>query len=190
MLKKNVMLFMVVIAIIAISGAVNAASISIVPDDQTVLLGDIVQIDISGSDFNEGTFGGGLTVDWDPSVLQFVSLSTDPFPGDKFFGSEDTTNASAGSLSFSVGSFFDGAPGPSFDIATLMFNAVGLGNDSLIDLDFLFGDVWVDSNLTELDPQPTLNDGLVTVNAVPIPPAILLLGGGLLGLIGIRRKKS
>jgi hypothetical protein len=30
----------------------------------------------------------------------------------------------------------------------------------------------------------------VTFNQVPIPSAILLLGGGLIGLVGLRRRKS
>lgn len=40
------------------------------------------------------------------------------------------------------------------------------------------------NNLTFLP----LNDFSVTVSSVPVPPAIFLLGSGLIGLIGIRRK--
>jgi hypothetical protein len=189
MLKKIAWHFSLIATILLISGAVNAATISVLPAGQNVLQGANIPIAISGSEFSSGTMGGGLTINWNPSVLQFVSISTNPFPGDKFFGSTDTTTASSGSLNFSVGSFFTGATGPSFDIATLAFTAIGLGS-SLIDLGFKLGDVWVDSDFNELSPQPTLIDGSVQVNAVPIPAAVWLLGSGVVGLVALTRRKK
>jgi hypothetical protein len=37
-------------------------------------------------------------------------------------------------------------------------------------------------------PQDAWIVGAITLEAVPIPPAILLLGSGLVGLVGLRKK--
>ena len=41
-----------------------------------------------------------------------------------------------------------------------------------------------------VDSLDFLDSNLVSVNAVPIPPAVWLFGSGLLGLIGIARRKA
>jgi hypothetical protein len=42
---------------------------------------------------------------------------------------------------------------------------------------------------TLLTQNPTLSGTTVNVNAVPIPGSILLLGSGVLGLVGLSRRK-
>ena len=47
----------------------------------------------------------------------------------------------------------------------------------------------VDNNFSQVVLGPeSFVPGEITVSAVPIPPAIFLLGSGLLGLLGIRRR--
>ena len=60
---------------------------------------------------------------------------------------------------------------------------------SILDIDqFQFGDVYGDEISIEL--LVTGEDGTVFTggSAVPVPPAFLLLGSGLVGMLGIRRK--
>ena len=80
-----------------------------------------------------------------------------------------------------------------FNIYDLVFDAVNTGN-SPVDVGIsLFEDVWWDS--IGLDPlsdadQPRLVDATVTVGAVPVPSAVWLFGSGLIGLVGIARRRK
>jgi hypothetical protein len=97
------------------------------------------------------------------------------FPSGWFdFSTRDTVNAfdSTGTNSFpgntNVGTF---------DIDVILDNWV-LGNQTA-------------QTLTEgVDYQVTLASGQYSITAIPIPSTILLLGGGLAALVGLRRRKS
>ena len=60
---------------------------------------------------------------------------------------------------------------------------------SIADITVSSLDVWSDS-LGVAITAPGVTNGSIQVNAVPIPGAFLLLGSGLIGLVGLRRKLS
>ena len=190
------------------AGLANASTVSINPTDITVTEPTPVFANIAAdfSDVVGGTAQGGVSVFWDPTVLtlneaasgvsaDIVSVLTAQFirdPLDVGFGFE-VVDAAAGSLTFS------------FSLCTLTYGCDALSVFNMYDLVFdtvagstnvdaglsLIGDVfWNDTGTVMLDPQPILSGATVTVNPVPVPAAVWLFGSGLLGLVGVARRRS
>ena len=81
-----------------------------------------------------------------------------------------------------------------FDIATLIF--VALTPQGNTDISFIANQpAWVDANNVDLAPalQPNYVGASITITTpagtVPVPAAIWLFGSGLIGLIGLARRK-
>jgi hypothetical protein len=169
-----------------ISGFANAATITYTPLNPTVTLGDPVTLSIIGEDFTELTNGGNVDLSWDNTILTLDSISdvVITFPGN--FNGKSLTDSDT--IHLSLGDIFGSGPfGPDFNIADILFTATGVGISPIS-----FGTTltnWVVGDSSTLySPQPTFVGGNVTVNAVPIPGALWLLGSGLIGMVGIRRK--
>ena len=74
-------------------------------------------------------------------------------------------------------------------LATLSFTAGSVAGTDTLTIDGLFDD-W-DHGLYYLNGDEDIVSSLdITINPVPIPGAVWLLGSGLLGLVGLRRQKS
>ncbi len=77
-----------------------------------------------------------------------------------------------------------------------VLNSIGELDADYVDLylyNFLYGTDYNTIQVTESDALALIRvyaDGTVVINPVPVPSTMILLGSGLLGLIGIRRKHS
>ncbi len=175
----------------------QAASILVTPSSGSIDLGDTITLTLSGESFTNGSNGGGIDISWDPNVLTLTDLANvdrSLFPGDSFFGKDG--NLTAGRLEDLSVASLTGTTLVAFDIATLTFTANGAGSTAIdLELGSLNAgkDVWTDSSGLN-DAMPTFVDGSVTVTGgtspVPVPPALLLFGSGLIGLGSIARKKK
>ncbi|MBS4051430.1 MAG: hypothetical protein KGZ69_09515 [Methylomonas sp.] len=183
--------------LMASSSASQAAIISFTPDNASVAAGDTIQIKLVGSDFSNGTYGGGLSVSWDASLLSLQSYDTSVFPGDLGLadvGVNTVVDNNAGTLSnLSVASFFDGAPNASFDIAVLTFKGLAAGTSalqaSLGQFTSGFDNIWTDYNNDVISLQFVPSS--LNVTAVPVPGAAWLFGSVLLGGLGaVRRQRA
>jgi len=163
----------------------EAATVSLIPNFTQTSVGDTVTLSIEGSDFTGNTDGGSFQTTWDPAVLQLAGFSVANPPWDLSFVSD--SNPNDGLLdTFSVGTSLAGGTGQAFSIGTLTFDVVGEGTTlvSMID-DPVFGG-WSQPGTV---PITVIYEG-ATVTAVPVPAAVWLFGSGLLGLVGISRRKK
>lgn len=124
---------------------VQAASLALIPAVQSVEVGNAVEIEVVISGLGDvsapslSTFD--LDVNFDPSILAFSSATFgDPILGDQLdllgFGSLTDVTAGAGTvnlfeLSFDLPSDLDSLQPDSFTLATLNFNAIGVGSSPL-----------------------------------------------------------
>ncbi|WP_155325803.1 PEP-CTERM sorting domain-containing protein [Desulfosarcina ovata] len=109
------------------------------------------------------------------------------------FGAVDPTN-----IDGLAGKYKQGYGTP-FDLADLSYDAelLDIDNITYIRIVDIIGDgTYLDSDGDVIyDPYPTSGsagfdlDAIGVINAVPVPAAIWLLGSGLLGIIGIRKRK-
>jgi len=179
------------------SYATSAATIELTPAVVGETVGNSFDLFLKGANFDQGTngstsagtSGGGVTITWDNTIIDLqggLAGLNITFSGDAFFAPAPVLGA--GSLSFSVASL-NGEPLANFDIATLTFDAVMIGGPITTGVEVSLFDVWADfDSLTDMTPTGVGNE--ITINAVPVPAAVWLFGSGLLGLVGVARRRA
>lgn len=174
------------LCVLVSAGTAAAALIEFVPAVPAVFLGDGLEVDvrISGlGDFTSPSLGVfDLDVSFDPTILAPTAVTFGAFLGDPSLFEADTFAALLTGLldffelSFLLDDELDAVQPDSFVLATLSFDAVGLGTSSLVFSDVILGDAFGDplSSVT--------STGSVTVTAIPVPATAWLLLPGLLGV--------
>jgi len=135
--------------------------------------------------FDVAVDAGDFTVSWDPTVLEYTgTVIADP-PWDT--NVVDASSAATGTLDFIILGT-SGSAVTVFDIATLSFNVIGADGDFS---EIAMADAFTGWSAPGAVPVPvTYVDGQVTVTPVPVPAAVWLFGSGLLGLVGMARRKK
>jgi len=183
-------------------GPSSAVSLNFSPSTTTVNVGDSFDIAVVISDLyaadnsREIVSAFDLDVLYDPAVLNATGITFGLSLGDEFFF-EVFNDAifSPGRIDFAALSLLDVAdllvlqPDDSFTLATLSFDAIGLGISSLTfdPVEFPGVDVKGYDPFTPFDLSASTGQGSVTV--VPVPGALILMISGLLSLGVAGRKK-
>ena len=178
---------------------VNAATISLTPSVTNVVVNEAFTLTVEGDGFNTGMSSGGVVLSWDTNFVELTSTLGDitaTLPLGMFDFASFLTPADGSGIAtatISAGGFSDFADGAGhFDFATLSFVAVPPpGTTNVIVSASPFGD-WQDA--TEPFAQPVIitefNPATVNVSAVPVPAAVWLFASGLIGLVGIARRRT
>jgi hypothetical protein len=168
---------------------VQASIVTLSPEKTDWLLGEQVKIDVILDVESDALFAGGLDFFYNTTQLDYLSFAFDAAfntASDAFI--QSPTEGPLGSIlslqfSRSSGNYSNGL------IGTLTFDTftTGTGFGISVAENALYGGFVADGPV-EIDPS--FINASVDVNAIPIPSTILLLGGGLAALVGLRRRKS
>ena len=174
-------------------GTASAATIGFSPASQTVAVGDFLSVDLVISDLGgEIVSAYDLDVVYDASILSAVSVSFGPLLGDEllFEVFNDYDLSVPGLVDLAQLSLLSDAQllalqgGDSFVLATLGFDAVGLGTSSL---DFVF-DAFNDIKGMNAQPLEIVAQS-GAASAVPEPSAAVVFAlGAAVVAAGIRRR--
>ncbi len=203
--KTKIAGHMLGLASLLMASHVNAAMISLTPSVANVDVSDTFAVSVGGTGFDNGATAGGITLTWDASILAISSivlatgLQADGTGtgGTYEWTSLPTTSISSGELN--IDAFFANADlfgnpfpvtGSSFDFLSFDFTVLAVPAINPLDVSIAVSSngLWQDS----LD-QDVVVDFLgtsVTVNPVPVPAAAWLFGSGLIGLVGVARRKQ
>lgn len=163
-------------------GAQAANQVVLSPGASTLQPGQTIELTLSGADFDSLTLGGGVSLQWNPAVLDLVSVNVDAANWE-FARSGGLLDAASGTLSELYFASFNGRSG-SFNIASLRFVADGPGVSDVTLSGapaFPFSDEM--GEVMAID----FSGARLTVSAVPEPASALLL---LAGLCGLARRRT
>jgi hypothetical protein len=157
-----------------------AAMVSVVPTEQTIRIGETASVDIILSDYGDADpelTEAQFELAFDNSILSFVQGS--------IWYAADPPDFYQQSPGFVYGEILGitqtPQPTDDFVIATLIFTGTAVG-ESQLDLNQSLS-TFIDGTPIQIDAW---SNGSITV--VPVPPAVLMLGSGLIGMLGIRRR--
>ncbi len=182
---------------VSVSMSLNA----ILPPDP-ITPSDMIELQVLMDFSDDATLGGGFDIIFDPGLVSYVSESyiTDPALGsDADFTRDDNPLVTdirnrveilPDRLAGAAFGNFGGLSGPAV-VASLFFIA-DAGGDAVFSLgDSTSASVGgFFSAVTFAEQFPVFTGTTVNISAVPVPAAVWLFGSGLVGLVGIARRRA
>ena len=187
-MKRIIFRLLIIILVLFVPGlAVVFGQPIVTIGSDSILPGGTSLIDITLSQSNQGDpvppDGFSLTLGFNQAGLS-ASDPTSTLPFFSIIGGSSSNNSTG-----RAGVFYDNPGTPLGDVilASVLFEGLAPGSYPLTFINANFvGEVDADTGDFEVIPVD-LVDGSITV--VPIPSTILLLGGGLVALVGLRRRR-
>ena len=178
-----------------IAGQVSAETISLTPSVTPVTVDNPFTLTVQGTEFFNDVSSGSIFVTWDSTDMTLTSsladiaasAGTNGFPLD-FGVNTITTSGSLTTLSATFATFGT-VFGPTFDFFSMDFVAISPPGSSILDIGIGAHGDWQDGAGVAILGVNYVG-AQVNVNAVPVPAAVWLFGSGLIGLVGIARRKT
>ncbi len=181
---KNI-IKLVFVTLVFISGQLSAATVTWGPATTTVGVNNVFTMDVVGVGFTSNVDGGGINFSYNSSVLSVLSISIDEYVWDFGAGiSTGTIDNVAGTVDGISVNAWSNVTGD-FSIASVTFQAINEGTTGLLLSEWGFNP-WASGGSAI---NPDFVDGQV-ISTVPVPAAVWLFGSGLLGLLGLAKRKT
>lgn len=195
-MKRKAVAGFLLLALFSAFGTVHAATtIDLIPESSNVNIGEPIFIDVVlTTDYPSGIMAGTLDFTYADALVSYVGSTFDAASAHHYYIGFDDTTGNIDDWTFQHPSF-SGLEGGPMTLATLEFSsdAPGTANFEAI-LQRLYPNNlpgWYAGNNNSILDLSSFTSGApqsVTINAVPIPGALILLSSGLFGLMGIKRK--
>ena len=199
-MKKKLTSGLLGIAALLMANQSSAATISVTPAVNNVNVNDVFTLTVAG-DFSStedvligGTFGGSVELSWDSAQVQLnetvATINASLVANGFATGNSNPAQSifiTASSLRVDVINFA-GAPA-TFDLFSFDLQALSppVPNGDVI---IVNGTVLTDGWEIPLGRTVNFTNAEINVSAVPVPAAAWLFGSGLIGLVGIARRRS
>jgi hypothetical protein len=205
--NKVIVVFSIMITLVFLTSTIQAAPVlSMAPSGESPTNNDFylavntfdtftidIYFDLPTSEYPSATYNGmyatSFNLNFDPNYLEVnnTSYNTAAFEDSTFSNIIVYSNYIDFAPLDNFGTGFDGQ----FLVGSVTFNAKSsLGTTYLTTSDTnpsIAGDFYT-QNFTSLDSSVLFKTGEIEISEVPIPGALWLLGSGLIGMVGIRRK--
>ena len=206
-MKKLIILLVAFLMLVFCNATVSqAVTLSFDPLSQEVLMGDPANVDLVISGLGDGVAPSlgvfDLDIGYDPTILGFTGYALGPYLGDISLGEAldwslgeyssgviniyelSLLDANSTSGPSNIPPYLDDIQPSSFTLATLTFDTLALGTSPLdITINpWGLGDAYGDPLTAELYSG--------SINVVPEPTTLFLLGSGLAGLGYLRKRKN
>jgi len=186
-MKRAILTLCATLLLGGLAARVDAASISLTPQAQTVDAGGSLLLDLTMDFSDDPTVGGGVDIFYDASKLTYVGFVFNSGWGNDAFYNRQPDNIAGELNGLAFGSDV-GVSGPA-TVGTLTFTA-GPGQ-------------WTTALTMAANDSPaggfysartftlqTVSYQGATASTVPLPGAVWLLGSGLAAMVGLRRRQQ
>jgi hypothetical protein len=159
----------------------------------TVNIGDSFDVTIFGDFSSAGLLAGGGLFNFDPALVSVGGIVLNLASADPAFSCPGGGNCSSGAGFESIhwGSFSQvlgaGHTAPAL-MATVTLTALAGGTAGFSMVDDPAAGGWFDLGFG--DATPSFGGASTSISAIPVPAAVWLFGSGLLGLVGVARRKA
>lgn len=176
-----------VLALVGLTAGQATANTVSLTQPNPIFAGGTATLDLvlEGTNFTDAVDGAAFTFSWDPTVLQYIGMTVANPPWDT--AAVNDANAAAGIVDFVFLGQSVGASTGQFGLATLSFNVIGATGTDIVFADSSFGGFVAPGGIAV---PVTYVNAQVFLGPIPVPAAVWLFGSGLLGLLGIARRRK
>ena len=185
MMRRFTGVLVVLLAALLFAGTASAYQIDVTADKTEAGYTDVIEVDVTIDTTGTGDYGLWMTVNWDPTVLSFVSgTNTPPVPAPYAVYWSVPQSAGVGWMGYLAWAPY--APSVS-SLATLVFHVMDVDSSTITSITPAVT-VWMGGGGGASVPQSDMVLNGADIHIVPEPTTTILMGLGLFGILYAGRR--